>query len=47
MAMHRMYSGDILIEPIIMMVLDIIVGTLIIAMYMPIFKMGAVVTNGD
>ncbi len=35
-----------LMEPMIMVVLGIIVGTLVIAMYMPIFKMGAVVTHG-
>ncbi|AEK58068.1 Type IV fimbrial assembly protein PilC [Acidithiobacillus caldus SM-1] len=35
-----------LMEPAIMVVLGIIVGTLVIAMYMPIFKMGAVVTHG-
>jgi type IV pilus assembly protein PilC len=35
-----------LMEPIIMVVLGIIVGTLVVAMYMPIFKMGAVVTHG-
>jgi type IV pilus assembly protein PilC len=35
-----------LMEPIIMVILGIIVGTLVIAMYMPIFKMGAVVTHG-
>ena len=35
-----------LMEPIIMVVLGIIVGTLVIAMYMPIFMMGAVVTHG-
>ncbi len=33
-----------LMEP--MAVLGIIVGTLVITMYMPIFKMGAVVTHG-
>jgi type IV pilus assembly protein PilC len=32
-----------LIEPIIMVVLGGIVGTLVIGMYLPIFKMGAVV----
>jgi type IV pilus assembly protein PilC len=37
---------SILMEPAIMVVLGIIVGTLVIAMYMPIFKMGAVVTHG-
>ncbi|MCR2829257.1 type II secretion system F family protein [Acidithiobacillus ferrooxidans] len=35
-----------LMEPMIMVVLGIIVGTLVIAMYLPIFKMGAVVTHG-
>ncbi|MDA8153149.1 MAG: type II secretion system F family protein [Acidithiobacillus sp.] len=35
-----------LMEPIIMVILGIIVGTLVIAMYMPIFMMGAVVTHG-
>jgi Type II secretory pathway, component PulF len=35
-----------LMEPMIMVVLGIIVGTLVVAMYMPIFKMGAVVTHG-
>jgi type IV pilus assembly protein PilC len=32
-----------LMEPIIMVVLGVIIGGLVIAMYMPIFKMGAVV----
>ncbi|MHB1322304.1 MAG: type II secretion system F family protein, partial [Acidithiobacillus ferrivorans] len=35
-----------LMEPMIMVVLGIIVGTLVVAMYLPIFKMGAVVTHG-
>ncbi|MBU2765853.1 type II secretion system F family protein [Acidithiobacillus ferrivorans] len=35
-----------LMEPIIMVILGLIVGTLVVAMYMPIFKMGAVVTHG-
>ncbi|MGC9261289.1 MAG: type II secretion system F family protein, partial [Phycisphaerae bacterium] len=35
-----------LMEPIIMVILGVIVGTLVVAMYMPIFKMGAVVTHG-
>ncbi|MFA7496956.1 MAG: type II secretion system F family protein [Acidithiobacillus sp.] len=35
-----------LMEPMIMVVLGIIVGTLVVAMYMPILKMGAVVTHG-
>ncbi|WP_291522579.1 type II secretion system F family protein [Acidithiobacillus sp.] len=35
-----------LMEPMIMVVLGVIVGTLVVAMYMPIFKMGAVVTHG-
>lgn len=35
-----------LMEPLIMVVLGIIVGTLVVAMYMPIFMMGAVVTHG-
>ena len=35
-----------LMEPIIMVVLGVIVGTLVVAMYMPIFMMGAVVTHG-
>jgi type IV pilus assembly protein PilC len=35
-----------LMEPIIMVVLGLIVGTLVVAMYMPIFMMGAVVTHG-
>ncbi len=34
-----------LMEPIIMVVLGIIVGTLVVAMYMPIFELGAVVTH--
>ena len=42
-SVHRMST---LMEPIIMVILGIIVGTLVIAMYMPIFKMGAVVTHG-
>ncbi|MDR2638157.1 MAG: type II secretion system F family protein, partial [Zoogloeaceae bacterium] len=32
-----------LMEPIIMVVLGTLVGTIIIAMYLPIFKMGSVV----
>jgi type IV pilus assembly protein PilC len=32
-----------LIEPIMISVLGVIVGTLVIAMYLPIFKMGSVV----
>ena len=32
-----------LIEPIMILVLGVIIGTLVIAMYLPIFKMGAVV----
>jgi type IV pilus assembly protein PilC len=32
-----------LIEPIMISVLGIIVGTLVVAMYLPIFKMGSVV----
>jgi len=35
-----------LMEPMIMVVLGIVVGTLVVAMYLPIFKMGAVVTHG-
>jgi type IV pilus assembly protein PilC len=35
-----------LMEPIIMVILGIVVGTLVVAMYMPIFMMGAVVTHG-
>lgn len=34
-----------LMEPIIMVVLGVIVGTLVVAMYMPIFELGAVVTH--
>lgn len=34
-----------LMEPIIMVVLGIVVGTLVVAMYMPIFELGAVVTH--
>ncbi|HUW98587.1 MAG TPA: type II secretion system F family protein [Acidiferrobacter sp.] len=34
-----------LMEPIIMVVLGTIVGTLVVAMYMPIFELGAVVTH--
>jgi type IV pilus assembly protein PilC len=30
-------------EPVIMVVLGVLIGGLVIAMYMPIFKMGAVV----
>lgn len=29
-----------------MVILGIVVGTLVVAMYMPIFMMGAVVTHG-
>jgi len=32
-----------LLEPIIMAILGVLVGGLVIAMYLPIFKMGAVV----
>jgi len=32
-----------LMEPIIMAFLGIVIGTLVIAMYLPIFKLGAVV----
>ncbi len=32
-----------LIEPIMISVLGVIVGTLVVAMYLPIFKMGSVV----
>jgi len=32
-----------LMEPVIMVVLGVLIGGLVIAMYMPIFKMGAVV----
>jgi type IV pilus assembly protein PilC len=32
-----------LLEPLIMAVLGIVVGGLVVAMYLPIFKMGAVV----
>ena len=32
-----------LLEPIIMVVLGIVVGSLIIAMYLPIFKLGSVI----
>ena len=32
-----------LLEPIIMVLLSVIVGTLVIAMYLPIFKLGSVV----
>ena len=32
-----------LMEPFIMVVLGVLIGGLVIAMYMPIFKMGAVV----
>ena len=32
-----------LMEPVIMGVLGVLIGGLVIAMYMPIFKMGAVV----
>jgi type IV pilus assembly protein PilC len=30
-------------EPVIMVVLGVLIGGLVIAMYMPIFKMGSVV----
>ena len=42
-AVNRMST---LMEPIIMVILGIVVGTLVVAMYMPIFKTGAVVTHG-
>ena len=32
-----------LMEPVIMVVLGVLIGGLVVAMYMPIFKMGAVV----
>ena len=32
-----------LLEPIIMSILGVLVGGLVVAMYLPIFKMGAVV----
>ena len=32
-----------LMEPVIMVVLGVLIGGLVIAMYLPIFKMGAVV----
>lgn len=32
-----------LMEPVIMVVLGVLIGGLVIAMYMPIFKMGSVV----
>ncbi len=32
-----------LIEPVIMVILGILIGGLVIAMYLPIFKMGAVI----
>ncbi len=34
-----------LMEPIIMVILGIVVGTLVVAMYMPIFELGSVVTH--
>ena len=33
-----------LMEPIIMVILGVLIGGLIVAMYLPIFKMGAAVT---
>lgn len=42
-AVNRMTS---LMEPAIMVVLGVIIGTLVISMYLPIFKLGAVVTGG-
>ena len=36
-------SMSSLLEPLIMAVLGVLVGGLVIAMYLPIFKMGAVV----
>ena len=32
-----------LLEPLIMAILGVLVGSLVIAMYLPIFKLGAVV----
>jgi type IV pilus assembly protein PilC len=32
-------------EPIIMVILGILIGGLIVAMYLPIFKMGAAITG--
>jgi len=34
-----------LMEPIIMVILGILIGGLIVAMYLPIFKMGAAITG--
>ncbi len=36
-------SMSSLIEPLIMSILGVLVGGLVVAMYLPIFKMGAVV----
>ncbi len=35
-----------LMEPVIMVVLGVLIGGLVVAMYMPIFKMGKVVSGG-
>jgi type IV pilus assembly protein PilC len=32
-----------LLEPIIMVILGVLIGTLVVAMYLPIFKLGSVV----
>ena len=36
-------SLSTLLEPIIMLVLGVVIGALVIAMYLPIFKLGSVI----
>jgi len=40
---HAVDNLTTLMEPVIMSVLGVVIGGLIIAMYLPIFKMGSVV----
>ncbi len=40
---HTLDNLSQLLEPIIMMILSIVVGGLIIAMYLPVFKIGMVI----
>ena len=42
-AIRSYYGLSSLIEPIIMVVLGVLVGGLVVAMYLPIFKLGSVV----
>jgi type IV pilus assembly protein PilC len=40
---HAVDNLSSLLEPLIMSILGVLVGGLVIAMYLPIFKMGAVI----